>query len=420
MRKKVFAIVLILCVSGISVTLALTYKMWGAGFLPGTLKVSAYLKTPIVKGGSVSVETTSVTIGVKSNNQKIGESGTEIQLISGHYTLSFEDYSAEYETPQEQTVFVKPYETTHITIGYLAKFGYVVVYTEAHNAYYQNSSSIDAEVFIDGESKGFGTVIVRLNSSETPYVVSFSDIEGYTTPQNQTVTIGNCDVIEITGTYEENLTPEQKVYVDFRDNMIIETINPDSNLFTYARYVFYKNVLDERKTDTQFFTMIRKEGYSSGYVSFQFATYVGIFEQDRVNAAIELSQSLLTFGIEVTGKDFVAMRYEDESEYIIYTMKSFHFSLIEQEESIWMFNETWVDALIDPSIGFVPAGMELDFPDITTVYVVQGNTTPSFEDVYVPPFSRYSNVPSNYQGWVSFTFWPSDFHRFIKSLRLMR
>lgn len=419
--RKILGIVLILCVAVVSLALFLTYKMWGTGIFPGTLEVSAYLKTPSAEG---SVASDTITMTIRSAGQKIGDSGTKIQLTSGRYTLSFEDYSAEYQTPEEQTVQVRPYETTYLSIAYKAKFGYLIIDTNAHNSYYQNYSSMTAEVFLDNESKGFTNVTnysarlsLKVDASESSHVISFSNIEGYIQPKDQSVKVGNSEIVRITGTYETILTTNQSLYVYFRDNIRTSTLDPSSNTDIDN---FYKDIMDDRKTKPAFYTTIIKERERiSVTVSFRIAQYVGIFKEDQINTAIQLYHTLLPFGINLTQKGVTTLHYPNQSECILTATIGFSSLLQEQEQSIYRFNQTWVETIPNLSTNLTPAGMGLIFYNTTEVYVVQGQTTPSFESVYVPPFNEYSNNDAWTRGWYSHTFWPSNLYQFIESLRLI-
>lgn len=441
--KKILVIAIILCLSGISVVLALTYKMWGVGIFSGALKVDAYLKTPTEEG----VTNDPAMIGIWSGNKKIGDSGTEIQVTSGQYTLSFGNYSSEYQKPQEQTVFVKPFETTYVSVYYLAKFGYVKVKIEAYDAYYQNYSSASAEIFVNGESRGFSNtsqpLSVRLNATLS-YNVSFAFIDEYVTPEDQNVTIGNAEIKEIAGKYERILTSEQSIYVHFRDHRWLKdssyywTLDPESNIVLDH---FYEDVLDGRKTQPSFFTEITKGtsgSHGGGEVAYFIAQYVGIYETDRINALVGLYNTLIPFGINLTDPTqqqtstavggysvyFGLMHYANQSQYIIFVQVHFwgdfrNLMIVNDEGEIYKFNETRIDNIPDISSQLTPDGVGISFNPCEGVFVKQGTTTVSFEDIYVPPFTEYSNVPQGAKGWWCRNWWPSDFRQFLKSLRMI-
>lgn len=444
MRKKILAIAIVVCLGGLSVALALTYKMWGVGIFPGTLRVDAYLKTPTAEG---SVSTESAVVGIWSSNDKIGESGTEIQLTSGQRLLSFGDCSAEYQNPQEQVVFVKPFETTYVSVYYLATFGYLLVHTFAHDEYYQNTSKINAEVLLDGESKGYGNaslygsrLSIRLNASIFSHVISFSSIEGYRKPQNRTVTIGNANVTEITETYEKILTPEQEVSVFCRNSIdqwhyeLNATSRVDVDRFKqwvrnnritapvcFVQKEVWLDIMGELKGDT---------GWHDSHFVYYIARYAGIYKDDQVRAAEDIFYRLNSSGIDLTkpheglmlrgglGKEC----YKDDSEYIVTAELEFEVRYVNVEGSIFKFKEEDIDALPNLSTNTEVAGIGVSFFPVRQVYVFTGLSTIPFADEYVPPFGAYQNLQEHQMGWL----WTKqnkpgysyNLREFLKSLRV--
>jgi len=93
--------------------------------------------------------------------------------------------------------------------------------------------------------------------------------------------------------------------------------------------------------------------------------------------------------------------------------------IIDDEGSIHKFNETRIDNVPDISSEIAPNGVGIAFNPCEGIFVKQGTTTVNFEDVYVPPFSMYSNVPQGGKGWYVHDWWPSDFRQFLKSLRMI-
>jgi hypothetical protein len=418
--KKLLVIAIILGLGGASTIIALTYKMWGTGIFPGTLEVIAHKKTPIADG---SVTDELVTIGVKSGDQRVGQSGTEIQLTSGQHAISFEDYSAEYQSPQSQTVFIKPYETTYLNIDYLARFGYLIVCTQRHNAYNETSKSIYAEVFVDGQRIGFSNesysagrgyyISCKLNASESSHVVFFSGIEGYTRPQNKTVTMGNAQVVEMTGVYEELLTSEQEIYVFCRTQIrrYAPVLNATSNLDTDR---FKQWIRNERITSPKYYFCKQSQTdgerwYGSCDAKYIVARYGGIYEADQIQATEDIFYRLNSCGIDLRSKGSISkVHYKDESEYIIVAEFSFDLRYENVEGKIYKFKEADIDNLPNLSTKIGIGGIGFAFSDAREVYVTTGSTTVPFEERYAPPFREYTNLDelgAHTKGWCWKTEW---------------
>lgn len=431
--RRIFAVAIILCVSIAAIALALTYKMWGVGILSGSLRVDASLRTPKADG---SVASDATTIGVWSGGRKIGESGTEIQLTSGQYTISFENYSAEYQTPQQQTVFVKPYEKTYLSIEYLARFGYLRIYARAYDAYGENYSNVNAEIFVDGKSTGFadtsqyGTPIsIKLDASESVHTVSFSNIDGYSRPENQTAVIGNCNVTQITGTYNKILTSDQEIYVFCRDS--INQWHYELNATSIIDSDHFKQYIrNNRITTPEYFVRVSPSYPYS--VSYYIARYGGIYENDQVRAAMDIFYRLNSCGIDLKnhppfgpfmirggiGKE----HYTNDAEYIVVAELVFRTSdLVQVEGSIFKFRDEDINALPDLSASIDVAGIGFRFVNTRQVYVTTGLTTVPFEEKNVPPFREYANLGENEKGWVWMKEWGGqayDPRELLRSLRI--
>jgi hypothetical protein len=174
MRKRLVVAVVILCISAVVAGLFLTYKIWGYGILPGTVRVQAFSQDPNPAG---SVSQSAISIQLACDDKPLGSTDHEFQVTSGEHTLSFSSYSSEYETPAKQKIIVKPFETTYLSVIYAARYNYLIVDTILNDEYYQNSSAINAEIFVDGISFGFGHVGLRLNESQFGnHIVSFSNL----------------------------------------------------------------------------------------------------------------------------------------------------------------------------------------------------------------------------------------------------
>jgi hypothetical protein len=53
------------------------------------------------------------------------------------------------------------------------------------------TTPVDGEILVDGETKGFGSVTLDIGKDVFPgsHIVSFGDVENYTTPESHTVNI---------------------------------------------------------------------------------------------------------------------------------------------------------------------------------------------------------------------------------------
>ena len=435
--RRIFAVAIILCVSIAAIALALTYKMWGGGFLSGSLRVDASLRTPKADG---SVTSDTITIGIWSGGRKIGQSGTEIQLTSGQYTISFENYSVEYQTPQEQIVSVKPYETTHLSVEYPAEFGYLRISARAYDAYGANYSNINAEIFVDAESKGFadtsqyGTPIsIRLSVSESPHIVSFSMIDGYTRPESQTATVSNYNGTEIAGTYNKILTSYQEIYVFCRNsiNQWHYELNATSQ---YDIDQFKQRIRDNRITTPEYYVVEYGRGTRSADITYYVARYGGIYEEDQVKAAMDIFYRLNSSGIDLRtsyseNKNHLMVRwglekihYSNDAEYIVGAEVEFHTNeLVNVEGNIYQFRNADIDALPNLSTSIQIEGVGFSFEQTRQVYVMTGSTTVPFENEYVPPFREYRGLIENQKGWSWHAEWgsgPYNPRELFRSLRI--
>lgn len=408
MRRKVLAAIIILCLASILGGLSLTHKFWGVGIFPGYVMVHAYAKYPTPEGKIMS---DLITVEIFHGDKLIGYSNSEIQLTSGVYILKFGSYTTEYEIPSDEQISVMPFETTHITINYLALYGYLIVDTKLYDAYNENTSSVNAEIFVDGQSEGFQAISKRFNASELgSYNVSFAELEGCIKPKDQTVFVTKANITRITGTYKKILTPEQEVYVFCRGEIrgylrpLKESeLNATSNIDVD---VFLRWIRDNRITTPKCYVSkpyVLPNDWYYGYCKLKYfvARYGGIYEREIVGAAVEIFYRLNSCGIDLKFYGhLMAMHYKDDAEYIVIAVLDFEkIHYVNVERKIYRFQESDIDSLPNLSGIIDVVGMGFTFLETRQVYVKTDSISIPFEEKYVPPFREYANLPERSRGW---------------------
>lgn len=423
MRKNIVAAIIVLCIVGISLGLALTFKMWGYGIFPGYIKVSAYTQDPTTTG---STSQNPVIVQVSCDGKLLGNSDTQFQVTSGERIISFATFSSDYETPSTLTVVVKPYETTYVTALYPALHGYLVVETILHDNYYQNSSNINAVILVDGQDAGSGHICWRLNSSDLgSHIISFAEVVGYHKPANRSVSVNKATTVKITGTYEKILTAKQEVYVFCRSRVAdayAKELNATSKADTDN---FKQRILDEMiTTPTCFVAKFRaREGelWYDSEIGYYVARYAGVSENDLIMAAEDIFYRLNSCGIDLRSVGSMWKEHNrDSSKYIVVVKLDFEIRYINVENNIYKFKEEDIDALPDLSSTIEITGIGLCFSQTRQVYVQTNSGMTTFEQEYVPPFTQYESLEENEKGWWWEKHWYWIFHYSYDPLMLFK
>lgn len=410
MNRRVIVGLAILCIAGLSIGLFLTYKMWGYGIFPGNIKVYAYTQDP-TPTNTYPIQS-AANVQIYCDGRLLGNSSIELQITSGWHTISFGAYSSEYEPPTSQSVLVKPSETTYINVNYQALYGYLVVDTKLYNEYYENTSSIQAGIMIDGDNKGTGYVALRLNFSDLgSHQVSFSNIDGCIKPTSQTVSVTKATTIRVTGTYKTILTSEQEIYVFCRKKIsgYAQEINATSNIVTdqFKRWIRDNRVatpkcyVDKARTTWgEDWPDSHTDEGSSPPIEYLIARYAGIYQDDQVRAAVDIFNRLNSSGINLrTQGGMWREHYSGDSEYIITVHLEFAAKYVNVEGNIHKFKEENIDSLPDLSTNIEAVGIGFGFSYARQVYVTVGSSTVPFEEKYVPPFVEFSNLEEYDKGW---------------------
>ena len=424
--RKILVIAIVVCLVSISIGLALTYKIWGYGIFPGYIRVNAYTQDPTPTGSPLQ---NSIKADVFVDGKSLGQSGTEIQVTSGEHTISFGTYSLEYETPIEEHIIVEPFEKTYLSAYYLSLYGYLVVDTELYNEYFQNYSSIDAGIFVDGGYAGSGYLCLKLNLSDLgSHTVSFSEMDGCTKPVTQTASVTEGTTTKVTGTYKKILTPEQEVYIFCRKRIsgYGSVLNATSNIDVDQ---FLQWMLDSRITEVKVFVAKPRYIYGEKWsgqcrIDYYIARYAGIYEEEKIGAAEDIFYRLNSSGIDLRSSGYLkTMHYENDAEYLVVANLEFEINWVNVEGEFYKFEEADIDGLPDLSGTMGIEGIGFACSDTRQVYVETDSIAKPFEESYVPPFREYADLTEDTKGW-TWSKWKYggsiDLRDLFRSLRMER
>lgn len=144
--------------------------------------------------GTLTVDTVPVKAEVFVDGQSWGAAPQSQVIINGAHTISFGDVPG-YVKPENQSVVITQGHLTQVTGTYYLPLTLKI-----------NSSPVQGEVFIDGTS--WGTTPISREFKAGQYVISFGNIDGYTRPADQTVTLAWGETKEIEGVYVSNSAPD--------------------------------------------------------------------------------------------------------------------------------------------------------------------------------------------------------------------
>ena len=417
MRKKP---VLVLILVIVLVTGVVSFIQWRYGvpftFLAsGSLYVGAYLTYPSQYTDRPNEFSTKVDLF--ANGKKIGESGSYINLLPGQYLISFGDYNDTYETPQPQEITIKHHEKTYIKVSYVARYGILRVTTGLYNDYTETYTPVDADIFIDGEWRGNGSLSIVFDETELGYhTVYFSatslDLEGYADPYNTTALVEKGKTTLVTCQYNKILSAEEQEYCSIRNkvrSLFSEDLDPDSN---YVTDNFYSWVLENkiRVPVYYMYAFANPHNPKSGYMRYKIAQYAGVLLDERIDAFQNFYQNLLPVGIDLLGtrvehaifyRGVIEMCYNDQPEKIFAVELEYELDLEEMEEveggEIYRFYPNNLANLTSLFPSAIPAGIGIWFGGTKEVYV-STNGLEKLTIVY-PDFREFSNLEEWDKGW---------------------
>lgn len=195
-RRHENAIASVLILILITTTASVAYLIWQKQY--GML----YVNCEAYKNGDLDFPT-AIVVNVTSDGRVIGQTSSWIRLLNGQYTLSFPNY-LNYQPPENQTVVIEPQNNTYITVSYLERKGYIVVISSVAR-YFTGTAYIDNQLIGTLET---GSHAGDINSF-TPEVESGNHTVSIASDyyeqiwKNQTVTVGNCDRVEVDAPYPE-------------------------------------------------------------------------------------------------------------------------------------------------------------------------------------------------------------------------
>jgi len=408
LRKKTL-LVLILVTILFTAVLSLVQWRYGVPFTflgSGSLRVNACCKYLSPYTG-VSYEV-SIKVDLFENGKKIGESGSYFDLLPGKHFISFGDHNDTYETPQPQEVTIKHFEKTYIKVIYIARYGVLQVTTELYNHYTKTHTPVDADIFIDGQWRGNGSLTIMFNETELGYhTVHFSaanlDLDGYSEPDHTRTFVEKGKTTQVTGRFNKILSAEEQEYCNIRDkvySLYSKDLDPDSIIVTDQ---FFRWVLDNkiRVPVYHIFASANPNHPKSGYVTYRIAQYAGVLLDERIDAFQSLYRRLLPIGIDLLESTVNEMGYDDQPEKIFVLELTVHLDLeeLEQVEGGRIYrlcpdNLTNVDSLF-PTV--IPAGIGIWFRSTKEVYVSR-NGLEKLTTVY-PDFQEFSNLEEQDKGW---------------------
>lgn len=423
MRRKMLLASSLAVIIG-AATLSIIQYRFGVPFTSlasGSLVVSAIAKYPVPTSDRLSSRT--LRVDVFENGQKIGESGTVISLSPGKHTISFGDFNDTYESPQPREVEITHFEKTTTVVNYFARYGILRVNTEFYDAYNETHTSVEADIFIDGQWRGNRSVWIRYNEAELGnHTIFFSapglDLKGYDRPYNTTILVEKCKTTIATCQFTKILTLEEQEYVRARDKVrkiLSKDLDPDSRLVTDA---FLKWVLENKVNVPFYYININGRGNTPlvGSIRYIIAQYAGILLDERVRAFQNLHEWLQPAGIDLFGPPPEHSEYQSVREVSFQNQPETMFVVeieyrleIEELEDVQggVIHGYILDDLANVISLFpnaIPAGIGMWFDATGEVYVLTSGLE-KFEVVY-PEFKEYSNLDDWSKGWYHAT-WKS-------------
>jgi len=418
MRKKTVSVLSLIIILS---TAVLSFIQWRYGipftFLAsGSLHVSASINYPVP--WSDRVYESDITVDLFENGKRIGESGSYINLPPGQYLVSFGDYNDTFETPRPQQITIKHGENTHIGIDYIARYGILWVTTELYNDYTETHTPIDADISIDGQWRGKGSLSIVFNEIEIEYhTVYFSvtsmDLEGYAEPYNVTAMVEKGKTTIVTCQLDKILTAEEQEYCCIRDKvrgLSSKDLDPDSYVINDK---FFEWVLENKISVPVYFVdfgSLRMGTHDPphGRLTYIIAQYAGILLDERINAFQNLYQSLLPAGINLLGsppeharhQSVGEMNYKDHPEKIFVVEVGYRLDCegIEEVEGgeIYRYDSNGLTNVVSLFPNAIPAGISLFFESTKEVYI-STNGLEKLTTVY-PDFKEYSNLEEGDKG----------------------
>lgn len=150
-----------------------------------------------VEKGTLAVDTVPVQGPISVNGTSWGLAPQSRDVLPGEYTVSFGPAQG-FVTPADEVVIVHAEETTSVQGTYVPDDAQVETGTLMID-----TTPIKAEVFIEGFLLGEAPLTLMLPAGT--YTVGFADVDGYTTPEEQQVTVQAGAIVTVTGTYAEEV-----------------------------------------------------------------------------------------------------------------------------------------------------------------------------------------------------------------------
>lgn len=140
--------------------------------------------------GVLSIDTTPVKVEVFVDGKSWGTAPLDNVVPVGVYNVTFGNVDG-YTTPPPQEVSVSVEQTTEVTGQYVQHTGILSI----------DTTPVKGEVFVDDES--WGTAPHEREVPVGSHTVSFGEVEGYTTPAPQQVTVQHNKTTAAEGVYEQ-------------------------------------------------------------------------------------------------------------------------------------------------------------------------------------------------------------------------
>ncbi len=152
---------------------------------------AVYTVTSQQQTGTLKVDTTPVKGWVYVNGVSWGTAPKTKELDVGTYTVSFGSVAG-YIAPSDQTITLAAGETRTVVGTYTA-------IPQEETTLSVGTTPIKGEVFVDGASWGLAPQTKSVEPGT--YTISFGDVEDYTAPANQVVTLAEGETKTVIGTY---------------------------------------------------------------------------------------------------------------------------------------------------------------------------------------------------------------------------
>lgn len=197
--------------------------------------------------GPLNIDTVPVDGDIYVNGKLVGNGAVTVEAPAGTYTVSFGDVPG-YETPVNQTITKEDLEAVYVTGTYIESTvppgeGLLVIST----------TPVAGEIYLDGEYIGIGDVSVEI--SPGTYVVSFGEVDGYTKPNNKSVTIQEGDTVTVTGTYNEIVDPTKPGL------LVVDTVPVSGEIFVNGQSIGIGTGTIELDSGTYTVSFGEVEGY---------------------------------------------------------------------------------------------------------------------------------------------------------------